>query len=91
MGPACQYDCIHGIEYPPFTSNCQCDPCYSGSNCDTLCSNVGQCMNDTCLCEEGYKGDHCEQLDCPGWCCILGFSHFKIGKGKLNFIEFFRL
>ena len=66
MGPACQYPCVYGVEYPPFSSTCVCDPCYSDTGCETLCSNVGQCTNDTCFCEEGYKGEHCELLDCPG-------------------------
>ena len=66
MGPACEYPCVHGVEDPPFSTSCTCDPCYSDSGCETMCSNVGQCINKTCICDEGFTGDHCEKLDCPG-------------------------
>lgn len=78
MGPACQYPCVYGVEYPPFSSTCVCDPCYSDTGCETLCSNVGQCTNDTCFCQEGYKGEHCELLDCPGLSEYCFFSSLEI-------------
>ncbi|KAK3101710.1 hypothetical protein FSP39_005732 [Pinctada imbricata] len=68
MGPACEYPCVHGIENPPDSIRCECEPCYSDAGCQTECSNHGSCAANqtTCLCEAGYKGDKCEQLDCPG-------------------------
>ncbi|XP_060596109.1 uncharacterized protein LOC132750181 [Ruditapes philippinarum] len=70
MGSSCHLDCIHGNEYPEDSSICQCEPCYHGSDCNTLCSDVGYCSDSPstigCECNEGYKGTFCEELNCPG-------------------------
>ncbi|KAH3816457.1 hypothetical protein DPMN_117973 [Dreissena polymorpha] len=46
MGDSCQYDCIHGKEFPPFSTQCVCDPCYSGFSCNVECTNNGFCSAD---------------------------------------------
>lgn len=44
MGSECQYDCVHGNEYPLFSSICVCDPCYDDFACNVECNNVGTCV-----------------------------------------------
>ena len=66
MGPACEYPCVHGLEFPAFSTRCECERCYSDSGCQTECSGHGNCDNETCLCDAGFKGDLCQNLDCPG-------------------------
>ena len=44
MGDSCQYDCINGTELTPFSTECTCDPCFTGFSCDVECSTVGQCL-----------------------------------------------
>lgn len=66
MGEACERPCVHGYETQPFSTICNCDPCYSDPGCETECSAHGSCANATCQCQTGFKGDHCEVLDCPG-------------------------
>ena len=46
MGDSCQYDCLHGRERVPFSSNCTCDPCYTGFSCDVECTHAGMCTSD---------------------------------------------
>ena len=43
MGDQCQYDCVHGVESPPFSSICVCDPCYDYQACNVECNNAGSC------------------------------------------------
>ena len=66
MGPACEFPCFHGQEYPPNSVICKCDPCYSGLACDIECNKRGFCNNSGCQCDGGWKGSTCETLNCPG-------------------------
>lgn len=43
MGAECEYDCIHGVENPPFSSFCECEACYDDFYCSVECNNVGSC------------------------------------------------
>lgn len=47
---------------------CECDPCYGGAECNTLCNNIGNCTNNTCQCGDysGFRGPLCEVESCPG-------------------------
>ena len=45
MGSECQYDCVHGDEFPQFSSICVCDPCYDDFACNVECNNVGSCVS----------------------------------------------
>ena len=77
MGEACQLPCINGVESPPFSQICVCDPCYSGAGCDVECSYNGNCTNGTCVCDDGYKGSLCDTIDCPG----NAWHNYKYNKG----------
>lgn len=48
---------------------CVCDPCYTGYECDSLCSGKGGvCVKDTCDCGfSGGRGVYCEEAGCPGY------------------------
>lgn len=72
MGEECELPCIHGVEDPPLGKKCVCDPCYDGSDCDTECTNQGQCVNGTCQCDPGFSGELCDTRDCPGEPDCLG-------------------
>jgi hypothetical protein len=66
MGEACQQRCIHGNPTDDF--NCECEPCYNGLDCSTLCSNKSSaCVKGECDCGfEGWRGEFCERRGCPG-------------------------
>lgn len=66
IGKACEIRCQNGSQDGENQEVCVCDPCYTGFNCDKLCSgreNVS-CVNEKCVCGfEGWRGDLC---DVPG-------------------------
>ena len=51
---------------------CECDPCFGGETCQSICSERGECVEDSegnkfCDCgTEGYRGERCEIQGCPG-------------------------
>ena len=69
-GDSCEYKCVHGTSVRAFDGvwKCSCDFCYSGVECDSLCSGQGTCQNNTCDCGfNGYRGDWCQIRGCPGY------------------------
>ncbi len=66
MGEACQRRCIHGN--PTDNYICECEPCYNGLDCSTLCSNKSSlCVQGECDCGfKGWRGEFCEKRGCPG-------------------------
>ncbi|XP_071506024.1 uncharacterized protein [Diadema antillarum] len=45
---------------------CECNSCFSGEFCDSLCSGHGNCNDGLCSCEEGWRGELCSIAGCPG-------------------------
>ena len=69
MGSACDEPCTHGVQFPMNSGVCQCDPCYGGKGCTSLCLGRGVCKsNRTCFCDPdvGWRGNVCEIPGCPG-------------------------
>ena len=66
MGEACQDRCIHGK--PTDDYKCECEPCYNGLDCSTICSNKSNlCVKGECDCGfNGWRGEFCERRGCPG-------------------------
>ena len=58
----CGVECAHGK--CDGQQRCQCDPGWSGHNCDLVpcdprCALHGFCSNGTCVCSQGWNGKHC--------------------------------
>ena len=72
FGLTCAQQCVHGTVKTPDTDDlstqfCECDPCYTGPECNLLCGGHGQCVNGSCDCGSlGWRGDVCEKAGCPG-------------------------
>lgn len=72
FGSDCGQYCHNGVIITPdpndlATQYCQCDPCFTGTECDIECSGRGTCHNGTCDCGiDGWRGDNCERSGCPG-------------------------
>ena len=69
MGPACDDPCTHGVQSPMNSGLCDCEPCYGGKGCTSLCLGRGICQsNTTCFCDPdvGWRGAVCEIPGCPG-------------------------
>jgi hypothetical protein len=39
---------------------CVCDKNYSGDNCEIVCNNNGNIVNDQCVCLPGFEGIYCQ-------------------------------
>ena len=66
FGWACEFECKNGT-VERYNDTCMCEPCYSGLECDVLCSSRGECINGTCDCGfDGYRGEFCNEPGCPG-------------------------
>ena len=73
LGEACETRC-YGVQEPMDSGICVCNnSCTHGEMCDQVCSDNGQCINDTCICYDpetkvnpGFYGDFCEEELCPG-------------------------
>ena len=66
IGRACEIRCQHGSASEEVPDVCTCDSCYTGFNCDQLCSGRvnATCLDKKCVCGfEGWRGDLC---DVPG-------------------------
>jgi hypothetical protein len=87
--PCKDVSCSHGT---CIEGACQCEPGYSGSNCDVLdpCFGVdcvnGQCQNGNCNCDPGWMGANCDvpdpcfNLSCQnGGYCVNGICHCAFG------------
>lgn len=69
-GLACEAPCINGTQSKKDARICECDACFTGVKCDSLCSGVinATCVNQTCNCGfQGWRGSLCEKKGCPGW------------------------
>ncbi|XP_078490807.1 uncharacterized protein LOC144746990 [Ciona intestinalis] len=55
--------------YTPTSPECSCNSCWTGKECNILCSGYGTCNTDTCDCDPllGWRGDTCEVPGCPGY------------------------
>ena len=66
IGRGCEIYCEHGSASEENSDVCICDSCYTGFNCDQLCSGRvnATCVDNKCVCGfEGWRGDLC---DVPG-------------------------
>ncbi|XP_078490819.1 protein lin-12-like [Ciona intestinalis] len=87
MGTSCEVPCVFGEEVPKNSGFCQCDACYHGVSCDTMCGGNGNCTAGSCDCTNddglntGNWGAYCDQPSCPG----IGVP--CSGKGTCNLIN----
>ena len=69
IGRACNVPCTNGTQSQVNTELCVCNACFSGVNCDLLCSGRenASCVDGLCYCGfEGWRGQLCEKKGCPG-------------------------
>lgn len=67
-----RFDPVTGFEfYTQLTDECECHSCWTGRDCDVLCSGYGTCDSTAgvCACDplSGWRGDLCEVPGCPGY------------------------
>ena len=90
MGVSCNIPC-KGTQEPMDSGICKCaNNCDTGTSCETLCSDQGRCINDSCVCHTnvngvnpGHWGSHCQNPDCPGKGAVCS-AHGSCKKGTTD-------